>query len=149
MIAIGSCYLLSGILIKRGINKMNSTVLDKIRKSSYGILGINPSRLQLETYQSLIESLDKVIFRMNSVDMILVCGFAILIGHQLKPYLASIKIPVGVQSQMSPSGYNRIQYPSSNFNANNNYIQKGVFFFITNGIKNCLNENSQYLNFYY
>lgn len=103
-VAIGSVYLLSGLLIKRAIGKFNSSLLNSIRSDSLKSMSNPPTQREIIAHQELCESQDKVLLLMNSVDMVLVCGFAFFIGGKLKPDWPSITIPLP-QSQLSSSLY--------------------------------------------
>nr|UZS77733.1 hypothetical protein [Lentinula edodes]UZS77783.1 hypothetical protein [Lentinula edodes]UZS77833.1 hypothetical protein [Lentinula edodes]UZS77883.1 hypothetical protein [Lentinula edodes]UZS77933.1 hypothetical protein [Lentinula edodes] len=93
VVAIGSVYLLSGLLIKRSISKFNSKLLSSIRNDSLRSMSNTPTSQELYQHQRLCESHDKVLFLMNSVELILVCGFAYFIGPRLKPNWPPITIP--------------------------------------------------------
>ena len=114
VVAIGSVYLLSGLLIKRSIGKFNSSLLSSIRSDSLRAMSNPPTQRELLEHQRLCESQDKTLFLMNSVDMVLVCGVAYFIGSKLKPNWAPITLPIP-QSQ-NPSSL----YPNPNPNPNPN-----------------------------
>ena len=104
VVAIGVIYLLSGILIKRAIGKFNSSLLKSIRSDSLKGMSNPPTQREIIGHRHLCESQDKVLLLMNSLDMVLVCGFAFFIGSKLKPDWPPITIPLP-QSQFPSSLY--------------------------------------------
>lgn len=112
VVAIGSVYLLSGLLIKRSISKFNSKLLSSIRNDSLRSMSNTPTSQELYQHQRLCESHDKVLFLMNSVELILVCGFAYFIGPILKPNWPPITIPFPQNQYLS----NLIPNPNTNPN---------------------------------
>jgi hypothetical protein len=59
-----------------------------------------PTARELKEHEQLCKSHDKVLLLMNSVEIVLVCGFAYFIGPHLKPNLPSINIPLPQQPSM-------------------------------------------------
>ena len=121
IIAVGSVYLLSGLLIKRSISKFNSKLLSNIRNDSLRGMSNPATQQEMYQHQRLCESHDKVLFWMNSVEMVLVCGFAYFIGSELKPNWPPITIPLPYNqspSSLYPNPNPSSLYPYPNPNPN-------------------------------
>jgi hypothetical protein len=94
LIAIGGSYLITGLLIKRGVSKINSKILSSIRRDSFNYLSKPPTTEEITQHLKLCESHDKILFIMNTVETVLIFGYIYSIAPKIKPELPDIKIPL-------------------------------------------------------
>jgi hypothetical protein len=119
MISVASFYFLSGLLIKRSISKINSKILERIREDYKKEMSNPATKKDILEFKHLCESQNKVLFWMNSIEMILVCGFTYALAPKIKASFPPITIPLphnpDYNSYTNPNFYNSPHhYPYSN-----------------------------------
>jgi hypothetical protein len=138
MISVASFYFLSGLLIKRSISKINSKILERIREDYKKEMSNPATKKDILEFKHLCESQNKVLFWMNSIEMILVCGFTYALAPKIKPSFPPITIPLpqnpDYNSYTNP-GYNTYTNPNF-YNSPHHYPYSNSFLlpFLTNKI---------------
>ena len=88
LVLCGCGYLISALLIKRGVHKLNKTLLDSIKNDA-----INKG-ISNEEFLELNRSHEKILPIINSIDVLLIAGLTFALGEKLKPNLPAINLKI-------------------------------------------------------